>query len=340
MNVVFPAPLIPTTSMTVGPDGATLSAGSLVPVRRAVAMPSRSTWRNSSWVLIFPLLASPSTSDTSRIVTGTPKSDSSSSSSSFSSDPGLTPPRTSTPTSMRAMSLMRRQSVRRGRSSLRRRMRMTNAESRVSSPQPLPQATHAAQDPLRAQQCESEQVRPPVFPEARTRARLGRAAHRAACHPGCARQQLARRIDHEHRRASVDPDVVDARGQRIAFGNIGIPGEAEPYRIRASRTTPFEPDNHHGVRAGPTVPANRLAGTHHALRGKGCAQIGAFGSEPVKYTAPHGRERVGARAAAELPAPETGRTHDHDAATRRGAHDDRLSLEFTCTRDEQSAPLA
>src|SRR6185437_6822760 len=198
----------------------------------------------------------------------------------------------------------------------------------VSSPARLPQATHAAQNPLRAQQREGEEVRPPEFPEARSRAQLGGAANGAAGDTGCAGKQLARRVDHEHGCTSTDPDVIDAGSERITFGNSGISGEAEPYRIRASRTTPFEADNHHGIRAGPTAPANCLASTHHTLGGKRRSRIRALGGEPVKYTAPHRRERVGAGAATELPAPQAGRAHDHDSATGRGAHDDGLSLEL------------
>ena len=119
MNVVFPAPLTPTTRITVGPDLAWIIRGSLFPDRSEPSMALLSASRNWSWVLMIPRRASDSISATRRIVVGTPKSASRRISSSFSSDPWIAPARAIAATSASATSFILAQSERAGTSPAR-----------------------------------------------------------------------------------------------------------------------------------------------------------------------------------------------------------------------------
>ena len=59
MNVVFPAPFTPTTRITVGAAGATLSVGSLLPPRSAASIPSASASLELRLRLDLPALGAP-----------------------------------------------------------------------------------------------------------------------------------------------------------------------------------------------------------------------------------------------------------------------------------------
>src|SRR6185312_5138732 len=99
----------------------------------------------------------------------------------------------------------------------------------------------------------------------------------------------------------------------------------------AGRISPPQHDRDGRIRRRSTPPAHGISRAQRTLVGHSRTTIRALGSQPIKYTPPHGRERVGRNAAAKAPPPQS-RGRDDCDATRLIRADDNWPSILTATK--------
>ena len=243
--------------------------------------------------------------------------------------PLIDSPRTATPTSVSARSLMRAQIDRRGPSVARPNSLATSAQSGPSAP-----------DPFGAQSDDEQHVDPPECPEPGRRAGQHGSVHLADAKTGV-RGSHSRDAFTTSRAA---PPVV--RTSYSPAGRAGVSTGPPPggKRSRSESGVVVPAPNHHhrdhtvGDRAAP--PANRITFPDECVREHGRPQVSTLAGQPVEDAAPERCVGVGARAASEVPPPQSARRHDDDSPTSaRAAHDRDPAIEPTGATNLDSLPI-